>query len=93
MTQLSLESAPDKSGTLVCGLTPSGRIDVRPGLPDDGPALSAAAAGRILDAEVVPRELHLYRWTYPFLRDGRIRDVNLDVYATPEGQVVRLGGG
>jgi non-specific serine/threonine protein kinase len=50
MTQLSLDSAPDIGGTLVCGLTPSGRIDVRPGSPDEGPALSAALQQRILDA-------------------------------------------
>jgi len=30
MTQLSLDSASDIGDTLVCGLTPSGRIDVRP---------------------------------------------------------------
>ena len=28
MTRLSLDSAPDTSGTLLCGLTPSGRIDI-----------------------------------------------------------------
>jgi non-specific serine/threonine protein kinase len=50
MTQLSLDSAHDIGGTLVCGLTPSGRIDVRPGSPDEGPALSAAHQQRILDA-------------------------------------------
>ena len=36
--------------TLVCGLMPSGRIDVRPGSPDDGPRMTAAAAQRILEA-------------------------------------------
>ncbi|MFH1438267.1 MAG: DEAD/DEAH box helicase [Pseudomonadota bacterium] len=50
MTQLSLDSAPGAGVTLVCGLTPGGRIDVRPGSPQDGPRMSAAAAGRILDA-------------------------------------------
>jgi len=50
MTQLSLDSAPDIGGTLVCGLTPSGRIDVRPGSPDEGPVLSAEAQQRILEA-------------------------------------------
>ena len=32
MTQLSLDRAPEAGDTLICGLTPSGRIDVRPGL-------------------------------------------------------------
>ena len=50
MTQLSLDSVPDIGATLVCGLTPSGRIDVQPGSPEDGPGMSAAAAQRILDA-------------------------------------------
>ena len=56
MSQLSLDSAPDKSGTLACGLTPSGHIDVRPGVPhesddvDQGPHLSAAVEKRIVDA-------------------------------------------
>jgi len=56
MSQLSLDSAPDKSGTLVCGLTPSGYIDVRQGAPnesddvDQGPHLSAAVEKRIVDA-------------------------------------------
>jgi non-specific serine/threonine protein kinase len=48
MIQLSSEDdAPDSSGTLVCGLMPSGRIDVRPGSPDEGPALPAAVQQRI----------------------------------------------
>ncbi|MFC1705858.1 DEAD/DEAH box helicase [Planctomycetota bacterium] len=50
MTQLSLDSAPDAGGTLMCGLTPSGRIDVYPGSPDEGPELSAAAQQRIRGA-------------------------------------------
>ena len=50
MTQLSLDSAADANDTLVCGLTPSGRLDVRPGSPEDGPRLSAETAQRILDA-------------------------------------------
>jgi len=50
MTQLSLKIAPVGGETLVCGLTPSGRIDVRSGSPEDGPQMSAAVAGRILDA-------------------------------------------
>ena len=61
MTQLSLDSAPDKSGTLVCGLTPSGHIDVHPGSPyepgdiDEGPGLSTAVQRRIVDAFNVGR--------------------------------------
>jgi non-specific serine/threonine protein kinase len=56
MTKLPLDpSAPDPGGTLVCGLTPSGRIDVRPGSPEDGPPLSAAAVERILGAFEVGR--------------------------------------
>ncbi len=50
MTQRSLDSAPNASGTLLCGLTPSGRIDVYPGSPDDGPGLSTAVQQRILGA-------------------------------------------
>jgi non-specific serine/threonine protein kinase len=38
------------SGTLLCGLTPTGRIDVHPGPPDEGPGLSTAAQRRIIDA-------------------------------------------
>ncbi len=38
------------SGTLLCGLTPTGRIDVHPGSPDEGPGLSTAAQRRIIDA-------------------------------------------
>jgi len=55
MTQLSLDSAAGVGDTLVCGLTPSGRIDVRPGSPEDGPRMSAVAAQRILDAFNVGR--------------------------------------
>jgi len=55
MTQLLFDSAPDVGDTLVCGLTPNGRIDVRPGLPEDGSRMSAAAAQRILDAFNVGR--------------------------------------
>ena len=50
MTQRSLDSTPDASGTLLCGLTPSGRIDVHPGSPDEGPGLSTAAQRRIIEA-------------------------------------------
>ena len=55
MTQLSLDSTPVQSGTLVCGLTPSGHIDVYPGSPDEGPGLSIAVQGRIVDAFNVGR--------------------------------------
>ena len=58
MSQLSLDSASDQSGTLVCGLTPSGHIDVHPSSPsraDDGPSLSAAVERRIVDAFNVGR--------------------------------------
>ena len=50
MTQLSLDSAPAASGTLLCGLTPSGRIDVHPGSPDAGPGLSTTVERRIIEA-------------------------------------------
>ena len=57
MPQLSLDRAPDKSGTLVCGLTSSGHIDVHPGSPDEdeGPSLSTAVERRIVDAFNVGR--------------------------------------
>ncbi len=58
MSQLSLHSAPEKGGTLVCRLTPSGHIDVYPSSPsraDDGPSLSAAVERRIVDAFNVGR--------------------------------------
>ncbi len=35
MTPLAIDSAIDSGGTLVCELTPSGRIDVRPGAPEE----------------------------------------------------------
>ena len=50
MTQRFLDSAPDARGTLLCGLTPSGRIDVYPGSPDDGPWLSTVVQQRIVAA-------------------------------------------
>ena len=50
MPRLDLDSAPDASGTLLCGLTPSGRIDVYPGSPDEGPGLSTAVQRRVIDA-------------------------------------------
>ncbi len=51
MGQRSLDSAAQGGGeTLVCRLTPSGRIDVQPGSPEDGPLVSAKAAARIIEA-------------------------------------------
>ncbi|MDN5869880.1 MAG: DEAD/DEAH box helicase [Nitrococcus sp.] len=50
MTQLPLDSASPGAATLVCRLTPSGRIDVQLGSPADEPALSSKAAGQIMDA-------------------------------------------
>ena len=50
MTQRSFDRAPEAGETLVCGLTPSGRIDVRRGSSELGPPISSAAAQRILDA-------------------------------------------
>ncbi len=50
MSQLSLDSTADKGETLVCRLTPSGRIDVQPGLSDDGPFLATKAARQIIKA-------------------------------------------
>ena len=50
MNQLSLDSAPKTGETLACRLTPSGRIDVQPGVPEDGPLLSSTAARRIIEA-------------------------------------------
>ncbi|MCG8553680.1 MAG: DEAD/DEAH box helicase [Proteobacteria bacterium] len=47
MSQLAFDSDAE---TLVCRLTPSGRIDVQPGSPEDGPALSSEAAGQIVGA-------------------------------------------
>ena len=50
MPQRSLDSALDASGTLLSGLTPSGRIDLHPGSLDEGPGLSTAVQRRIIDA-------------------------------------------
>jgi non-specific serine/threonine protein kinase len=50
MTQLSFNNAADISNPLVCGLTPSGRIDVRSGSPEEDPQMSTATIQRILDA-------------------------------------------
>lgn len=50
MTQLALDSGPKSGETLVCRLTPSGRIDVQPGAPEDGPFLTTKAAQQIIKA-------------------------------------------
>ncbi len=50
MSQLSLESARHDGETLVCRLTPSGRIAVQAGAPEDGPLVAAKAAERIIAA-------------------------------------------
>jgi hypothetical protein len=55
MTQLSLDRTTETGGTLLCGLTPSGRIDLHPGSPDEGPGLSTVAQRRIVDAFSVGR--------------------------------------
>ncbi|TDI35990.1 MAG: DEAD/DEAH box helicase [Acidobacteria bacterium] len=55
MTQLLLDSAPVESGTLCCGWTPSGHIDIYPGSPDEGPGLSTSVQRRIVDAFNVGR--------------------------------------
>ncbi len=49
MTQRSLDGATAVSGTLLCGLAPSGRIDLHPGSPDEGPGLPAAVQRRIIE--------------------------------------------
>ena len=48
--QLGIDDAPQGAGTLVCRLTPGGRIDVQLGSPEDGPLVSANVAGQILEA-------------------------------------------
>jgi len=50
MKPLFLDNAVDAGDTLICGLTPSGNIDVRPGPPGEGPPMTAAVVQRILDA-------------------------------------------
>ena len=50
MSGLPFDDALGASDTLVCGLTPGGRIDVRAGSPEDGPRVAPAASRRILDA-------------------------------------------
>ena len=54
-TQLSFDSAAEASETLICGLTPSGSIDVAPGSSEDGPGMSPGCARRILDAFLAGR--------------------------------------
>jgi hypothetical protein len=50
MTQHALDSGPKSGEALVCRLTPSGRIDVQPGAPEDGPFLTTKAAQQIVEA-------------------------------------------
>ncbi len=50
MTSFPLDNASDSGSTLACELTPSGRIDLRPGATEEGPVLSAALQQRILHA-------------------------------------------
>lgn len=45
--RLPLDDPSDAGVSLDCGLTPSGRIDVRPGLPDGPTPIAAATAERI----------------------------------------------
>jgi non-specific serine/threonine protein kinase len=57
VTQLSIDSTPDAGSTLLCGLTPSGRIDVHQGSPDEGPRLPTPVQQRILGAFAAGRGL------------------------------------
>ena len=50
MMQMSIESASDAGTTLICGLTPSGLIDVHPGASEESPRLPAPVQQRILGA-------------------------------------------
>jgi superfamily II DNA or RNA helicase len=50
MMQSSLGRSSEAGETLVCGLTPSGTIDVQRGSPEEGPPVSVDAAKRILEA-------------------------------------------
>ena len=50
MTQLAFDPPSEAGDSLVCGLTPSGRIEVRRGLAEAGPPLPPAVAQRILEA-------------------------------------------
>lgn len=54
-----------------------------------GPGLRA---GRLLEAGSPTPELDLWRWSYPWIRNGRAGElVDLDLLAEPGGRVVRLG--
>ena len=74
MTQRSLPRAPDAGGTLLCGLTPSGRIEVHTGSPDDGRSLSPAVQRRIREAFTAGRG-------YGVLHLGA-RELNTDLHPT-----------
>ena len=50
MIQRSLDSVSHARGTLLCGLTPSGCVEVHPGSLDEGPGLSTVVQRRIIDA-------------------------------------------
>ena len=50
MTGLPFDDASGANDTLVCGLTPGGRIHVQAACSEDGPRVPLAAARRILDA-------------------------------------------
>ena len=74
MTQRSLLRAPDTGGTLLCGLTPSGRIDVHTGAADDGCTLSPVVQRRIREAFTAGRG-------YGVLHLGA-RELNTDLHPT-----------
>ena len=50
MSQLSQDSASKEGETLLCRLTPGGRIDVQPGTSEDGRPVITRAAERIVEA-------------------------------------------
>lgn len=50
MSQLAIDSASKRGVGLVCRLTPSGRIDVERGSPEERPLLPAKAAEEIIEA-------------------------------------------
>ena len=50
MIQRSLDSVSHARGTLLCGLTPSGCVEVHPGSLDEGPGLSTVVQRRIIEA-------------------------------------------
>ena len=77
MAQRSLPHAADASGTLLCGLLPSGRIDVHPGSPDDGLDVSPPVQRRICEAFAAGRGhgvLHL-----------GARELNTDLHSPRHG--------